>query len=397
MKDRNATAKAAARTWLSTFGRSPIYAAVVSLLAVVTGFVGSLFSPEIKAAFPFYWGSGRFSWEAALFWGFLVGTGLLYWWRQVVVDRDRKGAEDALLGQSNKLEELIRTLPPGDFLEAFGRNYSGCSGLVYDLLVGHEEERERATVESALQTVLLAMAGLARHYDGTPDDVVYGSNLMTYMAGSEIPNPVPGHLEEAARFLGGTIEEKRGELQGVLWLRSEYSGRVPGDATSGDTPDPSLRALVLPIPRTEKTVQGAWRVLPGAPLAFCRKRPNGYEDTATMATFCEVEGDFPPSVIQELRGYFGEPQSQGIKSLVSLPVLSPRDSECLGIVNIHRDRPNILKQPDAQALFFGVMGPFCVLVAYLIEILEISRQPELGDPDGMLGDGDQPADTPERE
>jgi len=72
--------------------------------------------------------------------------------------------------------------------------------------------------------------------------------------------------------------------------------------------------LVLPIPRTEKTVQGAWRVLPGAPLAFCRKRPNGYEDTATMATFCEVEGDFPPSVIQELRGYFGEPQSQGIKN-----------------------------------------------------------------------------------
>jgi hypothetical protein len=53
--------------------QGPLYATLVTLLAVIAGVLGSVYSPEIGRSFPLYWGPyDSFSLKALLFWSTLI-------------------------------------------------------------------------------------------------------------------------------------------------------------------------------------------------------------------------------------------------------------------------------------------------------------------------------------
>src|SRR5688572_27582799 len=125
--------------------RSSMFAAAITLAVAITGLFGSLYTDEIKSAFPFYWGRGAIEWKAVFFWGALTLSTVSYWLRQVSIDSARERSEKEfresashLEAQSRKLEDIYRTLPPDDFLDAFNRSHSECSSVVYELLRGDE-------------------------------------------------------------------------------------------------------------------------------------------------------------------------------------------------------------------------------------------------------------------
>jgi hypothetical protein len=86
-----------------------------------------------------------------------------------------------------------------------------------------------------------------------------------------------------------------------------------------------------------------------------------------MGDWCDNEGDFKLIVKNALRDYFRPEHTPDVRSLVSLPIVAS-GQPCKGVVNIHRDAPNILRHTESQRMFFILMVPFCTLLAYLTDL-----------------------------
>lgn len=91
-----------------------------------------------------------------------------------------------------------------------------------------------------------------------------------------------------------------------------------------------------------------------------------------MADFCRDEGDFPGSVVDDVRDYFA--RSSWIRSLASIPVFESASDEavCIGVINIHSDRPEMLRR-DSNDQFLNLLGPFRVLLAHLMQVQTFPR------------------------
>lgn len=367
------------RRRIEWFWRSPWSAALITAMGALTGLIGSTESAQIKGTiFQPAWDGRPIEVGATAFWVALMLTSLAYSWRQFATDGSQRQAEERLIGRTETLEGLIRTLPPADFLDGFNKSYAQCSSLVHKLLEGEESNREVSTLESVLSVLLSTIAGLARHFDGEPPKAWYATNVMTFVDVASI-----GEEEERVMlFLGASLAERRAELRGCLLLRTEWSARV-SDPRQPVTPDTQLRPLALPVPVSSEH-GGKNRALPGAPFAYLSMEPNCHQDTSSMADTCIKEGDFLPSVVGELRDYFTPAKSPAIRSLVSMPIVSHR-GECLGVLNIHADRIGILREPLAQPHFYNLMAPFIQMVAHVLRLLLLPprhRNPLGGDGEG---------------
>jgi hypothetical protein len=243
-------------------------------------------------------------------------------------------------------------------LEAFNKSYAECSRNVYELLRGDESRRASGLVDAAVVMLVKAMGGLARHFDETPDSIIYAANVMIFVPEHEWRDD-PGALD--LRFVDE--DANRGELDGILQLVTGYSVELPSEKC----PAPGVRPIALPVPKVRRTAEQRWRTLPGAPMAFCTERACCYQDTSTMAEWCDSEGDFVRTVKSALREYFRPENTPDVRSLVSLPITA-LGVPCRGVVNIHRNAPNILRRTESHKLFFNLMVPFCTLLAYLTEL-----------------------------
>src|SRR5690348_14762429 len=95
------------------------FAMFMTLLIILAGGFFGVYADEIKHAFPFNLrlhipiSAAAFSWTVALL------ASLMFFVRQRADDKRRDTAQDRLEKQSERLEELIRTLPPEKFLDSF--------------------------------------------------------------------------------------------------------------------------------------------------------------------------------------------------------------------------------------------------------------------------------------
>src|SRR6266487_1583692 len=78
--------------------RHPGFATVITVFIIVTGLWGSIFSVEIRKAFPFYTGTEPVSWEACVFWVLVVVSASTFFFR-----------ERSVAQEQNRLQKKKRT------------------------------------------------------------------------------------------------------------------------------------------------------------------------------------------------------------------------------------------------------------------------------------------------
>jgi hypothetical protein len=290
---------------LGNFARSPIYAAIVSLLGLVAGLLGSLYTDQIKTVFPFTLAHAPISGPAVAFWSTAALATLLFFFAQTASEAQRREAERQLDTRSKELLTTIRSLPPSDFLSTFRKVFEDCSAALAEIL-DQPEAADALAIESALRVVLAGIAILAQKFDGAPPDLLYGSNIMVFMPSDRFTDRSIQDVRRTLRFSPPEIDLRA--LRGVLTLDIELSTTTQRGPDR--QPDGSLTPLSLPVPHQIRDEQSKrWRVLPGAPMAFCSGNLEAYIDAETVGAWCRQQGDFPESVAAAVDTYFNSSEN----------------------------------------------------------------------------------------
>lgn len=351
--------------------RSAVYATFVSLIILLTGIIGSLFSSEIRLGIrTFVENSIGLVFTVPpsptrAFWVMVIIAALLFFLRQKAVDFARQQSEGRLIDRSDSLDRLIRTLPPGDFLTTFRRLYSEVQGLPLRFSTTVEPP-ELEDIARSIRSVLKAVAILAYEFDGRPEETVYAANIMLFIPVNTIDKSKKDEIER--RLLFTERGEELESLQGVLDLRTNLSVAIRGGTTIAD-PDTGLKALSLPIPKQHKSKIGRSYLLPGAPIAFCEMRLDSYHDTHTLAGWCKEKGDFSPTVIHQLKEYFDSGPGAKFRSFISIPLANLADPEAVGVLNLHSDKTHLLAEKEPVAQFVPLTTPFVFILLQLLNIL----------------------------
>ena len=397
-------------TAIDTHAHTAWYATLVTSAIIIVGAFGSLFSPEIRGAFPFpgtcalrwtvCW-SGGIVWPAVFWWGAAIVTALLYFRREAVVferaEATRAGLEQQsaqlllntseivqqgaslgemttrietqgveLVGKANSIDErahhlveLIRTLPPETHLGTFTLAYSRCHQVLVDALSG-QDSSDPAYIERAIRFVLQWILVLAQHFDRRDQDYTYVANVMLFRATAQSePDAALARLHPFREF-----RFDWDDLEGFLSLHKALStsARNPMQAVE------SLSVISLPVLRSYETAdRKRIRVLPGAPLAFASEKLIGVNDTNALAEWCRENGDFTESLAGEIERYF---QNRPYRSFVSIPI-QPYDRSIrpLGVINIQRDEAGDLLEKLPAKHFLPLLDPLMLVLIDLLELL----------------------------
>jgi hypothetical protein len=330
---------------------------------------GSIFSNEIKNAFPFALGD-YFVWQAAVFY-FSLGM-------FAFVFREQMQGQGAVLQESAKsLEELIRTLPPEDFLKKF-EDYVVVAGG--EVVRAGDPSVDANGARDAAQVVLMTLLFLAKMFDGDQKSGRYVINLMLF-------KQRPKGDENLELFFADLNLWEKGrsfnDLQGMLVLDPDFALALSEGSSEGVSVDVNIVPLRLPILKPEFYLDksGRTNVLPGAPEVFCFPvEPVLYKDTRNLARDWRSNSGLRPEIADEIEAYFKTEEGNLVRSFVSLPVLEPPESmgkyaKIVGVVNIHSNKPDILGQ-RAKELFFPVATTFTLMLGAIVRKLNRLEESE---------------------
>lgn len=329
---------------------------------MIAGVFGSLYTSEIKSSFLFFLGQGPISWEATAFWLLLFVFLLMFQSTQWAQNRITDRAQKELIQKSDQLEGLIRTMPPEGFLAKFDKLYKHSFATA---LLAFSDGAAREDVEEAIRIVLDCIVSLAHYFDGSPPNVRYSANIMLFRSCVNLEPEEREALRNRLQFASEDTDLLA--LKGVLDLQLALSTTT---ATPEPLPDDQLAPFALPVPKTpEKVVKGnnRFQVLPGAPEAFQFKKLTGFHDLSMLERWCHEKGDFRPGTIEDILAYFRTGTGQSIKSFCSVPLAHSDEEEPIGVLNIHRDAEDMLKQKGA-VLFIPLTTPFRLLLVDLIRL-----------------------------
>jgi hypothetical protein len=361
------------RAILNRWPIHPLWPTVLTLLVIITGGYGSVFSDQIRSAFPLSFGPyGGWSWHATTFYFLALIAAWLFFWRQRADDHQRK----ILTEQTEKLETLIKTLPPANFLEHFAKYYITADKAMEVAFGPPPDQLDQQNLERSARHILRLVAVLAQAFDGNHMNVTYAANVMLFRPSEGLSQLQQTAIEPRLRFRETGVHCLG--LKGILDLVTRFSTTSTNEQ---ELPDPTLHPLALPVPHHVTSPQGRYNVLPGAPLAFATSQFSYFADTWQIPDWCERQGDFTAAVREQLRQYFE--RAQHFRSFVSIPlvgtgqILGFADAEAqtpLGVLNIHSSRSNLLKGGASGALggfnpleqFAFVTQPLIVMLAKLL-------------------------------
>jgi hypothetical protein len=338
-------------------GYAAAYAAVVTFLSLFAGLLGALYPDEVKAAFPFYWGPGTVSWHAVAFWSSALGAAVLFFAGQ-------RASDERLDERAQYFEQLIRSLPPSDFLFTFKEIYKRCNNAFVQVLIAPQASRTQAVVQQAIRVILNGVATLAQRFDAESPDVTYGANVMRFRAALSLDAVQADDVRKHLIF--NEIDREVAALRGILDLDVELSTTTETDSLERDA---RLNHIILPVPKEVWSKDGKrLRVLPGAPLAFCLGVLDGYEDTLLLGDWCRKQ-EISETVAQEVDRYFSDVRRQ-VRSFISLPLRASDDNQTIvGVMNVHRNKPGLLNAKAPAEQFEPLVGPFQAMVAHLLRFL----------------------------
>ncbi|MFL5306222.1 MAG: hypothetical protein ACJ8F1_13475 [Polyangia bacterium] len=347
------------RARLIRFLVGPWGGTVVTVLGLVTGLLGSLWSTEILEAARLGIRAQHLARPIKFLVCFTI-TAFGFYARQLFLDGDRDRAQTALTESQERLEEssrkipeLVRTLPPRDFLADLG--------IIFEKsLVIAAESASDVEIGESLRLSLEGIATLAQKFDTGPEAATYAANVMLFLPPEKI-----GGWENHVRFIETGVAAQN--LRGLLVLPRSLS------ATSKGGHDVAIEEFALPIPKetgSDRNTGGTgWRLLPGAPMAFDRKRFEFFVDTRELADWSRQHGDFPQYLVKQLEDYFRENASQ-IAGFMSVPLFQPTtqynpadNRNAIAVLNVHWSGARRLRYPEAAENFSAVIAPLRALLA----------------------------------
>jgi hypothetical protein len=351
---------AAGSAW-EAFITSPHVGTGVVVLGVLTGFLGSIYTNELKDivqdAISLTPTGG-----AWLFLASVVLTVFLVFKRQRVIDRNREKVQKRFDKAATDIPELVRTLPEAGFQGEFGIVFEKAASLLRNLT----DIPSRA---AGVNVLLQGFAALAGKFDGGRTADRFAANLMVYVEG-EAMKPWLAKVK--------FYDRDPNKLAGLLVL--------PGEFAATATAEDDLPEFALPVPQDIGTSTDAggtgWCVLPGAPFAHCRNQFEHYATTSELDDWCRDFGDFTEVEMAAIRKHFADHADQ-INGFFSIPIREaitayvPEDKRRpLGVLNIHWDRCDRLSDPRSAKFFQKATFPLQVLLAQVLAELLADRPPE---------------------
>lgn len=337
----------------------PIAATAIAALTALTGFLAGWLRELLTDPRGWITAEGV-QYEPLGFWTLVFCTVALTLVQQVSVARVTSSAQHRITGSLKQLEdltsrlpEILRTQPPREFLDDYGAAFEKA------LLSSTQPD---VSVEDGLRLVLAGIATLARAFDDKAGE--YTANVMIFVGSSHATAWKP-HI----RFPDSASLDM---LRGVLVLRSDLNVKSGSDGEI--TINATVPQLALPIPleadcgHSKSSGGTGWRILPGAPMVFCKTPFEHFAATSQVAEWCETQGDFAAYVKRELIEYFHQ-ETDGIAGFLSVPVYQPtdsllesRDRTKVGVVNVHWSDAGRLRVPESAANFAQVIYPFLALI-----------------------------------
>ncbi len=247
--------------------------------------------------------------------------------------------------------------------------------------VGALRLREHATsqeVEQTIRAILNAIAVLAAAFDDVAEEeggngATRSANLMLF-----VPTHERGAWESLVKFAS---DLDPGKFAGLLVLR-------PSLSASSASPSPvKLPQIALLVPEPTKVKRSRkWTALPGAPLAFATRSPEAMNDVSKMGKWTSRSCDCPPSVAEEVGGYFEQLRANGLKGFASFPVYSPtadyRDERTpIAVVNLDWRSESKIGKPQYLNIFYRLAFPLLVSLGEAIgrDLEALRREPDRED------------------
>lgn len=348
--------------WARQKVASAAFGAFLAVLGVFTGFVGSIYTPELKTAVETAVAFRSNHLGVALFLVCGCVTAVCVFWRQSVIDENREGVQNRFDAAATEVAESIQTLrslPEPSFLTEFNH--------IFSTNVARAEKLNSFAARLQGTTVVLeGFAALAQKFDGT-GDARFAANLMLFLTG-EHARP---WIEKLSFFDGDPSK-----LDGLLALPVELAALSKG-------PDDKIPEFALPVPKDRGTAKAnggsGWTTLPGAPAAFSNCQFEHYASTSELHKWCEDFGDFTNAVKRQVREHFSAHGSE-IAGFMCIPILNPKQSDApLGILNIHWNKCARIGIGRAAELFAAATLPLQVILGRLAAELLDERPPVPGE------------------
>jgi hypothetical protein len=362
---------------------SPVCPTILTFLVFFTGGWGSIFSSELRRAFPFepyaIINPGEWVWQAVVFWTLFGIAAPLYFFRNREVEKQREAKQAELVERSDNVAWLVRTLPPSNFLQLFSQLYN-TADKAYEYVVGPPSDiASRDDIKRGTRHILRMVGELGSHFDGEATSHRYHANIMRFVPSNNADPTDARKARESLVFCDKSVSFE--SLRGALLLDSELS--VVSDDEEAE-PDESVAEIALPVP-VEGKVGGFYKALPGAPAAFVDQEPSIFPDTGEIRTWCERYGDFTHDVKSQLEHYFLKGAGTNVKSFMSVPLFpitedgsDDLEQDPIAVLNLHADSTGMMKDERAPMIqFVAILRP---LQVYLVKSLSaLDECDEAGD------------------
>lgn len=279
-----------------------------------------------------------------------------------------------MLDGVDKVHDTVTTMPPADFLVAFRDAYDACleAGLAAI------RDGSQADAEKAIRVSLSNLLGLATRWDEPVNrnqrGLVYRANIMIYRDINGMDKSTRDRILRSRRFVVGRNAECTFSLvHGYLELDKELT-TIGKDGTQIDDSLSDL-ALAVTFPNADDVKKKLVLNLPGAPCAFVNGAEDWVWDTKEMRKKCDETGAFDKSSLDDIEDYYMK-DSKG-RSIIAMPI-SDENGERVAVVNLYRNRPEILRNERRATEFCALVLPFTVLLGRLLS----ARDAKMGCQDG---------------
>jgi len=355
-------------------GCKPWFSGCTAVVGTLAGFFAAIYADEIRNAFPFSpdygvgW-HGAIAWHAVQSWTAVAMFGFMFGLNSWALTSTADIQIEKLQGSSAELHQVIRTLPPQNFLQGFQDYLMDAYPVV---VKGAEASGNLQEIREGILAVLTNLACMAKLFDSHAMSCLYCANIMIFRRLGDLSREDRSALARRAMFTEQR-EPEGGGWEGVVELVPSLAVFVEGERIFFEESLPSF-VLEIPSPAERFDAEGRKAFLPGGPEAFCEEGPSYCPDTHLMGDTCRKERALRPVVSTAMDRYFKEGHGQDVRSFISIPILpsgcvEPQGSEPLGVVNIHCNQTEMLRNRHGVELFVPVTTPHLLFIAHLLEKL----------------------------